>query len=161
LIAAQLYTLRDRLHARSDVGDALGRLRQIGFRAVEVAGLGPDVIEHFDEDLRRAGLAACAAHESLEGLQKDLPAVAARCRAWGCRYVVVPSLPPAYHSADGFRRFAQKEAPALAAELAPHQLRLAYHNHSFELQRWSGRSGLETLFDSARREVLSAELDTY
>ena len=160
MIAAQLYTVRDRLQESAAVGDVLGRLRQIGYEAVEVAGLGPGVPEHFDVDLRRAGLVACAAHESLETLQQDLAAVVARCRAWGCRYIVVPSLPTSYQSAPGLNRFVA-EAAELAEQLRPHQLRLAYHNHSFELERWSGKTGLEALFELAPREVLSAELDTY
>lgn len=160
MIAAQLYTLRTRLNDRRELGEALDRLRDIGYGAVEVAGLGADATEDFADELRRAGLEACAAHESLEHLTRDLAAVAERCRAWGCRFVVVPSIPPAYHSAEGFRRFA-REAADIAHGLARYGLGLGYHNHSFELERWEGKSGLEILFESAPPEVLKAELDTY
>src|SRR5262249_48959411 len=57
-------------------------------------------------------------------------------------------------------RFAEQSVE-LAHALAPYGLRLAYHNHSFELERWDGRTGLEILFASAPREALDAELDTY
>ncbi len=160
MIAAQLYTVRDRLRDRAAIGGLLARLSDIGYGAVEVAGLGPTVADSFDEDLRRAGLVACAAHESLEALQQDPRAVTARCRSWGCRYVVVPSLPLNYHSAAGFRRFAV-EATEIADQLRPHGLGLAYHNHSFELERWEGSSGLEILFEMTSPGVMSAELDTY
>jgi sugar phosphate isomerase/epimerase len=160
MIAAQLYTVRDRLQDRHELGEVLGRLREIGYEGVEVASLGPDVADHFGEELARAGLTACAAHESLEGLTDDLPAVAARCRAWGCRYVVVPSVPQPYHSAAGFRRFAG-EAVEIARQLSTHGLGLAYHNHNFELQRWDGKTGLEILFELVPGDTLQAELDTY
>ncbi len=159
-IAAQLYTLRDRLENRKQVADALGRLREVGYAGVEVAGLGSDALEHFGDELQRAGLTACAAHESLERLVGDLPEVAERCRAWGCRHVVVPSLPPSYHSAEGFRRFG-REAIDISHRLAAYELGLAYHNHSFELERWDGKTGLEIVFESAPRDALKAELDTF
>lgn len=160
MIAAQLYTVRDRLHDPTQLAGVLGRLRDIGYAGVEVAGLGAAVVEHFGRELQRAGLVACAAHESLDRLTEDLPAAAARYREWGCRYVVVPSLPTTYHSAAGFHRFAEVAA-RIAGELAPYSLGLAYHNHSFELERWDGKTGLEILFDTAPAAALFAELDTY
>ena len=160
MIAAQLYTVRDRLHDRRQLVEVLGRLREIGYEGVEVASLGPDAADHFSEELTRAGLKACAAHESLERLTADLSAVAGRCRAWGCKYVVIPSVPQPYHSAAGFRRFAQ-EAAEIARQLSTHGLGLAYHNHNFELERWDGKTGLEILFESAPGDTLRAELDTY
>lgn len=160
MIAAQLYTLRERLRSPDQLTEVLTRLREIGYVAVEVAGLGPKVADTLGQELKSAGLVACAAHESLDDLIADLPAVAERCRDWGCRYAVVPSVPADYHSAAGFRRFAQ-EAAEIAGRLDAYGLRLAYHNHSFELERWDGKTGLEILFESAPRDVLGAELDTY
>jgi sugar phosphate isomerase/epimerase len=158
LIAAQLYTVRDQMQAPSRVGGVLGRLREIGYRAVEVAGLGPGVAGRFGQELARAGLTACAAHAPLERLTGDLAAVAAECQDWGCRYVVVPGLPAEYRSGAGLKRFA-READDIARDLQPFGLKLAYHNHSFELERWDGQTGLEALFGAAQR--LHAELDTY
>ena len=158
MIAAQLYTVRDQLQDPSRVGGVLGRLREIGYRAVEVAGLGPRVTGRFGQELARAGLTACAVHAPFERLTGDLAAVAAECREWGCRYVVVPSLPNEYRSAAGLKRFA-READDIARDLQVFGLKLAYHNHSFELERWDGQTGLEALFGAA--QTLQAELDTY
>ncbi len=160
MIAAQLYTVRERLHDRAQVRGVLATLREIGYVAVEVAGLGSSVVDRFGEDLEVAGIVACAAHESLDGLVRDLTGVASRCARWGCRYVTVPSLPTEYHSEAGFRRFAA-EALEIAEGLRPYGLRLAYHNHAFELERLDGVTGLEVLFDATSPEILHAELDTY
>ena len=158
-IAAQLYTVRDRLHDREQLAAVLGRLREIGYGAVEVAGLDVGA-EPFDELLAETGLVACAAHEPLEGLQRDLDAVASRCARWGCQYLVVPSLPPEYHSEAGFKRFAA-ESQGIAAGLRAHKLALAYHNHAFELERFGSRTGLDLLFAATPPGTLHAELDTY
>jgi sugar phosphate isomerase/epimerase len=159
VIAVQLYTIRSELGDASRLGGVLGRLREIGYRAVEVAGVGPVAIDRFGEVLRRAELTACAAHVPLERLRDDLDTVAAQCSDWGCEYVVIPSVPDADRSPEGFRRFA-REAGETAQRLQVHGLRLAYHNHAFELERYGDRTGLETLFD-AWGDAVRAELDTY
>ena len=154
MIAVQLYTLRSLLDDRPRV---LHALREIGYRTVEVAALTPGTEARFGEELRQAGLNACAAHVGLERITKDLDQVAAECRSWGCDYVVVPSVPDSYRSAEGFRRFAA-EAAGIAGRLKAHGLRLAYHNHAFELERFGDRTGLEIVFSDPSIE---AEVDTY
>jgi sugar phosphate isomerase/epimerase len=160
LIAAQLYTVRDQIKDPSRVAGVLGRLREIGYRAVEVAGLGAITPERFSQELAQAGLTACAAHAPLERLTGDLAAVAAECREWGCQYVVMPGLPNEYRSAEGLKRFG-RQADELAHSLRAFGLKLAYHNHSFELERWDGQTWLEGLFGATPAETLLAELDTY
>lgn len=159
-IAAQLYTIRDRLRDPDRVGESLGLLREIGYSAIEVAGAEPRVGERLAEEMARAGLVACAAHVSLGELTADLEAAASRCRLLGCEHVVVPSLPDDFHSASGFRRFATM-AVQLAGRLRAHGLSLAYHNHAFELEMIDGRSGLQILFEETPPDGLNAELDTY
>jgi sugar phosphate isomerase/epimerase len=160
MIAVQLYTVRKHLQDPSEVAGILGRLREIGYRAVEVAGLGPKTVGRFGEELRRAELVACAAHVALDRLTDDLDQVVDECREWGCEYVVIPALPDPYRSQQGYRRFAA-EAVELAARLRPFGLQLAYHNHSHELERYGDLTGLETIFAGAPADALNAELDTY
>jgi sugar phosphate isomerase/epimerase len=160
LIAAQLYTVRDQLRDPSQVGSVLRRLRDIGYRAVEVAGLGPGARERFAAELSGAELVACAVHVPLERLVGDLDGVAAECREWGCGYVVLPSLPDGYRSEAGYRRFAA-EAAELATRLRAFALQLVYHNHSHELERYGKQTGLELLLAASASDTLKAELDTY
>ena len=160
MIAVQLYTLRSLLTDPARLGDVLGRLREIGYETVEVAGLGPATVDRFGEELARAGLNACAVHVDLDRLVSDLDAVVEECNTWRCDYVVVPAIPESYRSEHGYRHFGA-EATAIALRLREHGLRLAYHNHAFELERYDGQTGLEMIFASAKRDALTAELDTY
>jgi sugar phosphate isomerase/epimerase len=160
VIAVQLYTIRSQLQDPSRLGGVLGRLREIGYRAVEVAGLGPKTTDRFGDELKRADMVACAAHVALDRLVRDLDSVAAECMEWGCEYLVVPSLPEEYRSEQGYRRFAA-EAAELARRLRPSGLQLAYHNHAHELERFGRQTGLQTLFTTASPDALVAELDTY
>ena len=160
IVAAQLYTIRERMQDRGQLIEALRRLGEIGYTAVEVAGVAPDLTDYLDQDLRAASLTACAVHAPLENLLRDPRSVAVQAKAWGCEYVVVPSLPAQYHTAAGFERFA-REAESIALRLKAFGLGLAYHNHAFELERYDTRTGLEILFTSSAPNALQAELDTY
>lgn len=160
MIAVQLYTIRTQLQDPARLGGVLGRLREIGYRAVEVAGLGSGTVGRFGEELKRAGLVACAAHVALNRLLDDVDSVVAECREWGCEYVVIPSLPDEYRSERGYSRFAT-EAAELAARLRSSGMQLVYHNHSHELERFGHQTGLEILFAAASSDALQAELDTY
>ncbi|HKW58308.1 MAG TPA: sugar phosphate isomerase/epimerase [Candidatus Dormibacteraeota bacterium] len=158
MIAVQLYTLRSRLQDPAELGGVLGRLREIGYRAVEVAGLGPNTVDRFGEELRRADLIACAAHVGLERLMREPDSVVAECREWGCEYVVIPSVPEEYRSMDGYRRFGALTG-LLADKLQTQDLALAYHNHAFELERFDRKTALELLH--LGNWNVAAEPDTY
>ena len=160
MIAVQLYTVRTLLQDPTRIADVLGRLREIGYRAVEIAGLGPNTVTRFGEELKRSGLTACAAHVSLDRLRADLDGVVGECRNWGCRYAVVPGLPDAYRTPEGYARFAFESAE-IAERLGASGLGLAYHNHAFELERYGEQTGLEVIFAANPTTALQAELDTY
>src|SRR5207237_665646 len=85
--------------------------------------------------------------------------VVAECKDWGCEHVVVPSVPEADRSPEGYARFAE-QAGELAGRLKGQGLGLAYHNHAYELERYGDQTGLEMIL-SASSPPLDAELDTY
>jgi len=159
MIAAELYTLRDHLRDANAIAAGLQRVREIGYQGVELAGLGPIAPAHLARLLRETGLAACSAHVRWERLRDETDAVVEDCRTWGCDHVAVPLPPPEYRNAAGYSRFGA-EAGELAVRLGTGGVRLSYHNHSFELERFGSASGLERLLE-AGGPALGAQLDTY
>ena len=69
-------------------------------------------------------------------------------------------LPGEYRTTEGYARFA-REASEVAARLAEGGLTFSYHNHSFELERYNGRTGLEILYAESDPKYFKSELDTY
>ncbi len=159
MIAVELYTLRDHLRNAEAIAAALRRVREIGYQGVELAGLGPIEPAHLARLLRDTGLAASSAHVGWERLRDETDAVLEDCATWACDHVAVPSPPPGYRDAAGYARFGA-EAAGLAAKLGAAGVRLSYHNHSFELERFGSESGLEILL-RAGGPALGAQLDTY
>jgi len=136
-------TLHQHLGNAETIAAGLARVRDIGDEGVELAGLGPIEAERLDDLLRKNGLAACSAHVRWDRLRDETDVVAEDCRTWGCGHVAVPVMPPQLRSAEGYARFAV-EASAVGGSLREAGIRLSYHNHAFELERFGGESGLGT-----------------
>lgn len=160
VIAAQLYTLREYLKTPAEVAATLQKVRQLGYEAVQVSGLGPIEPAQLKEAADQAALRIIATHISFERIRSEVQAVIADHRLWGCRHVAIGGLPAEYRSEEGFHRFA-REASAAARPLVEAGLTFSYHNHSFELERFGGRTALEILYAESEPQVFSAEIDTY
>ncbi len=160
MIAAELYTLREHLDGADAIAAALQRVREMGYDGVELAGLGPIEPDRLRALLRETELTACSAHIRWEQLRDETGAAIEDCRTWGCAHVAVPVLPQEYRSADGYARFAI-EASGVAARLREAGIRLAYHNHAYELQRFGHESGLEIVYRASDPALLDGQIDTY
>ena len=154
-LAVQMYTLRN----AGSLEDQLKIVHDAGIRAVETVGTQDATADDLKRLLDRYGIEAIAAHVSLPELRDNLDEVVAFHRAIGNRVLVVPWLQqderPA--DADGWRALG-RELGTLAARLQSMGMRLAYHNHDFELVDFEGTTGLELLFEAAG-PALAVELD--
>ncbi len=160
MIAAELYTLREHLDGEDAIAAGLRKLREMGYDGVELAGLGPIEPTRLAALLRETGLTACSAHVRWERLRDETGAAIEDCRMWGCTHVAVPVLPAEYRSADGYARFAV-QASGVAATLREAGIRLAFHNHAYELQRFERESGLEIIYRASDPALLDSQIDTY
>jgi len=159
-IAAQLYTLRDFLKTPDDIARSLPRVAGMGYRAVQLSALGPIETDRLKRILDGAGLAVAATHVGFERLRDETAAVVAEHRTLGCDYVAVGSAPTSYRSPEGYVRFA-REASEVARRPKDQGLTFGYHNHSFELERFDGRTALQILVEESDPGVFTLEIDTY
>lgn len=160
VIGAQLYTVRDFVRTPGEVDTAFARLREIGYEAVQVSGLGPIEPAQLRALADKHDLQIVATHIGFEDIVNDPCRVIAEHRLWGCRHVAIGGMPAGYRSADGFARFA-RDADEAVKPLIDAGLTFSYHNHSFELERFGTRTGLDILYEDSTPERFSAEIDTY
>lgn len=159
--AIQLYTLREQLKTVPEIVETLTQVKDIGYAGVELAGLGPIEPGELKKIVDDLGLVICASHTRYDLLEKDLSQVIENQEIWQCRHVVVPSLPkPMRGRKEGFVEFAQK-ANGIGKELSKAGIKLSYHNHAFEFEKFDGKSGFELIFENSEPEYLSSQLDTY
>lgn len=160
-VAAQLYTLRDFLKTPEDIADSLKKVKQIGYRAVQVSGLGPIDSRQLKEIADREGLTICATHVPYADLTDNLDAVIEKHKIWGCKYVGLGSMPNEYRtSREGYSAFA-KQASEIGRKLNDAGLKFIYHNHNFEFVKFEGKSGMDILLEETDPEAVDFELDVY
>ena len=160
-IAAQLFTIRDFTKTREDFAASMAKIREIGYRAVQVSQIG----DISDADVKRIcddnGLTICNTHVSVDDLLKNPDAVIEQHRLWNTRHVAIGGMPLEYRDSEaGFRRFAEI-ANGIGERLYSAGLTFSYHNHSFEFLRFGAKSGLALIFEETDARYVQAELDTY
>lgn len=158
-IAAQLYTVRDFLTTPADIAVALRRIKQIGYPAVQLSGLGPIETKELASILRGEGLVAAATHVGIDEIQRDLPRIIDEHHLLQCKHTAIAWLPGEYHNAEGYARFA-RIGSEYAKKLGAEGISLSYHNHSFEFEKYDGKTGLQIIYELAD-PLLKAEIDTY
>lgn len=159
-VAAQMYTLRDFTKTPADIAATMKKVAAVGYRAVQLSALGEIDTRELKTILDGEGLRVCATHVAYERLRDDLPAVIEEHQLLECRYIAIGSMPGGYRSADGYVQFA-KEASQVAAKMREAGFVFGYHNHSFELEKYGSRTGLDMLFEESDPKAFTMEIDTY
>ncbi len=159
-LAAQLYTVRDFTNTPADIATTMKKVKQLGYDAVQCSALGAIDAHELKRIVDGEGLTICATHTDYDRMRDEPQAVIDEHNLWGCKHAAIGGLPQAYRSAEGYARFA-KEASEVAKRLAEGGLTFSYHNHSFELERFNGRTGLEILYEDSDPQYFKSELDTY
>jgi sugar phosphate isomerase/epimerase len=160
-VAAQLYTVRDSCKTPADIAASLKRIRGIGYRAVQLSGLGPITEDELVRILKGEGLTCCATHEPSDVILSEPQRVVERLKKLGCCLTAYPW--PANIQFDTLADVKGFAAKLNAAGKVLHDagLALCYHNHHIEFRRVGGRTVLEILFAETTPRYLQGELDTY
>jgi sugar phosphate isomerase/epimerase len=158
-IAAQMYTLREFTKTPKDIATTLGRVKKMGYDAVQLSALGKIDPKELAAMLRGEGLICCATHVSLERLRDETAAVIEEHRLWGCKYTAIGGFFPKNPRPSDWPEFA-RAFNVTAQKFKGSGIRVGYHNHSHELGRFDGKVALQTLLDIFSQDVWM-EIDTY
>lgn len=160
-IAAQLYTLRDFMKTPDAIFETLKKVKQMGYNAVQVSGIGPIEPLLLKKMAEETGLEICATHTSYDRLKNDIDAVIEEHKLWNCEYIGLGGLPQAFRSSrDGYMAFLT-DVSGFTRKIKQSGLQFVYHNHKFEFEKFDGKTGLEILFDNSDPGTFGFEIDTY
>lgn len=160
-LAAQLYTLREFLKTPEDINETFKKVKQIGYNAIQVSGVGPIGVQELRDIADANGLTICVTHIPHADLFNNLDAVIQKHKAWNCQYVGMGAMPAEYRaSAQTYAQFA-KDASEIGRKLKDAGLTFVYHNHNFEFARYDGKSGMEILLQESDPETFQFELDVH
>ncbi|MCW0457139.1 sugar phosphate isomerase/epimerase family protein [Xanthomonas sacchari] len=154
-IAVQMYSLRN----AGTLDQQLKIVHDAGVGAVETVGTQNMSAVELKQLLDKYSIKAISSHVQLADLRKDLDGAVAFNRSIGNTTLVVPYLDQKERPTDAAGWTALgKELGQLATRARAKGMRLAYHNHDFELVDFDGKTGLELLFAAAGPD-LKTELD--
>jgi len=155
-IAVQMYTLRSIPVLEAQ----LAAVKAAGITAIEIFGNQGVSASELKALIEKYGLKIVSGHVELSDLREDFEAVIAFHKAIGNRHLIVPAL--ILSQMPGTDPAGWAEAGWYLGEMArrveAEGMILAYHNHSYELADFDGRTGLEIMF-AAAGPSLQAELD--
>ncbi|WP_434155726.1 sugar phosphate isomerase/epimerase family protein [Pseudomonas sp. JZ134] len=155
-VALQMYTLRN----AGTLEEQFALARRTGFEAVEVVGNQGVSAAELRRLLARYNLSVTSSHEQFEALRNRLEETISFNKAIGNRMLVMPYLAPEDRPTDrdGWRTLGQ-ELDRIGSRLRKEGMRLAYHNHDFEMKKYGSRTALEWMVDATRPDNLYLELD--
>ena len=164
-LSAQLYTLRDFCKTAEDFAKTMKRVRKIGYRHVQISGIGPIPACEVRAILDDTGLTAIGAHIGLNDFRENLPSVIERCHTWGTEYVAIPWMPASQITSGAGWKAHAKEFSKYGKLLQKEGITVQYHNHCFEFQKYKLgtklMTGLEILYRESDAKYLQAEIDTH
>lgn len=158
-LGLQLYSLRDDF--AKDVPGTLQRVREFGFKNVELAGTYNLEPAQFTALLKEHKLKAIAGHFPYEKFRDDPEGVAREAKALGLKYAGIAWIP---HQ-GAFDEKACREAIAVfnkAGEaLAKHGIKFFYHQHGYEFQAHGAGTLMDLMMTETNPKHVSFEMDIF
>jgi sugar phosphate isomerase/epimerase len=158
-IGLQLYSLRNQF--AKDVPGTLDKVRDLGFKNVELAGTYGVAPEVFKADLDARGLKAVSGHFPFERFRDDVDGIVREAKTLGLEYVGCGWVP---HS-DPFNERACREAVDVFNQagqtLAEHGIKFFYHTHGFEFQPYGHGMLFDLMVTGTKPEFVTYEMDVF
>ena len=154
--SVQLYTLRDALDV--DLPGTIARVAEIGFTQVEPYGF-VDKVDALEKALSENNLVATTGHAHFIG--EDAKPILEAAKRLGIKTLIDPfTLPEEWKDVSRIDYFAS-ELNRISAEAKDHGIRIAYHNHYWELaERVGDEIAFDYFIDKLSPEVV-IELDAF
>jgi sugar phosphate isomerase/epimerase len=159
-VALQLYTVRN-----ETAKDFIGTLKQvaaIGYRGVELAGMGGLSAGELKAALDDLDVRVVGSHIPMERLENELEQVFEENRILDNRFIVMPWLPDERRkTSEQWYKIAETLNTVGAAAKAQ-GFQLCYHHHDFELIPLDGgQTPFDIIFGYVSPELVHVEVDVY
>ncbi|HJQ11742.1 MAG TPA: sugar phosphate isomerase/epimerase [Gemmatimonadaceae bacterium] len=158
-IGVQLYTVRDRMQA--DMPGTLAQVAAAGYKEVEFAGLFGRTPSQARQMLDQNGLTSPSSHIGIERMEQDAAGAFAEAKALGNEWATVPYMVEQRRKTlDDWKRIASI-LNNLGTQAKASGLRLAYHNHDFEIRPLEGQRPYDILLSQTDPSLVDFEMDLY
>lgn len=154
-LGLQLWSIREQ--CAKDLPASLQAVSKIGYKGVEFAGYHGRSAEELRKLLDENGLVTCGSHTPYESFAADkLAATIEFNHAIGNRFLIVP-----WMENKTRQQWLDKasEFNELADKLKPHGMKIGYHAHAHDFEKFGGETAWDIFFSNTKPEVIM-QLDT-
>lgn len=152
-LALQLYSVRD--DCAKDLPGVLEAVAKMGYVGVEFAGYYGHDAKKIRKMLDQNGLVCCGTHTGLGALLGDsLKGTVDLHKTLGTKFIIVPGMG---HDRLGSPEVIAKTAALfneLAEKVKPDGMRVGYHAHGGDFQKFDGRTAWDIFFENTKPEVV-------
>lgn len=159
-IAVTLFNLREHCKTLSDLSATLARVKEIGYEAVQISGVGPIPPEDIRKCLDDNGIYCCATHESFDDFKNDCAKMIERMKILGCDFTAIGGAGKSYNRRGGAVDLAA-DLNKVGEQLKAGGIRFGYHNHHGEFQHYEEKSFMEILVEKTSPEDVCFEIDVH
>lgn len=167
IIGIQLYSLRDDIDA-TGLEATIQKIAGAGYNSVEVYGFdindgffkkSPD---EFAAILKANKIISPSGHYGYKTVLANTQQVIDAASTMGHKYITIPSIPhETKNGADDFKK-AVENINKIAQQCKSNNLRLAYHNHDFEFEKFNdGTCGYDIMLKEFDKSLVDLEMDIY
>ena len=159
-VGLQLWSLREYLP--KDLPGTLGKIRGMGFREVEGAGLWGHTVSQLRAALDTADLRCTSTHMEFDALRDKTSEALAEAKAMGATSVVCPWIP---HGKGGFTREDALKAADVFTRIGKAAreagLSFGYHCHGYEFVPSAEGTLFDTLAQAADAATVKFQIDVF
>src|SRR5262245_6925522 len=158
-LGLQLYSLRAEF--AKDVPGALAKVRELGFRDVEMGGTYGLTPQQFRAELAKAGLRAGSMGASFDSLRDNLETVISNAKTFGVQYVMCAWITHQRPFSEEAARLAIPVFNLAGEKLKAAGITFAYHIHGYEFHPYGNGTLFDLLATELKPEFVSFELDVF
>ena len=160
ILGAQMYNLRMFTQKERDLDLSLKRVAAIGYKTVQISGIGDIAARRVREICDKYGLKIVLTHMNADRVMYDTDAVILENEIMGCGYIGIGMMPDRYRCDAWLDQFAADYLPA-ARKIAAAGKLMMYHNHEFEFSKINGKRVMDHLAESFAPSEMGFTIDTY
>lgn len=155
-IGLQLYSVRDEME--KDMKGTLQKVKEMGYDYVEFAGYFGNSAEQVRGMLDELGLQCKSVHQRYDLFLEEGVEACKFLNTIGAQYSAIPHMDTKNHKGGSDWEAAVEDITKTAKLLADNGIKMLYHNHEFEFERYEGKFLMDWLYEAV--PALGVQIDT-
>lgn len=161
IVGAQGYTIRDFVKTPEDIKDSLKRLKAIGFSCFQMSAFGEIAPTELRAMLDEIGLQISVTHTNPDRILNNTQDVINDHKTFGCMDIGIGCMPEKYRGSIEATKAFVSDFDSAARAINKAGMKLHYHNHAFEYERYDGQRVIDVMISEMNPELWGFILDLY